>query len=120
MEGMPMKPKAKLAPPAPEVPRVVPSLNAETIERYGIPDSKPGNYYVSAEDNGTVWFLLGPLPSHATAIAMIRPVRNMAVKGNPLASFYAFGTLRVNDGENLTPGSANKYFPEAFAMKEAA
>lgn len=108
------KRKKPVEPPAP-APRVVPPMSPEILERYGPVDPRPGRFYVSAVDGDRVWALLGPLPNHELALRMIRPVREMGVKGNPWAAFYSFGSFRIKDDEpDAKPGSANKYFPEAF------
>jgi hypothetical protein len=109
--------------PAPPPPKVVPPLTPETLERYGPVDPQPGRYYVSARDGDREWLLLGPLPRHELALRMVRPVITLAYEANPFSAFYAFGTLRVKDAAaDLGPGSANQFFPEAFAeaAKEAA
>ncbi len=49
-------------------------------------------FYVSAIDGPGKWLLSGPYASHATALAMVAPVRERAIAGRPRAHFYAFGT----------------------------
>lgn len=114
-----MKRKPKPEPIAPPAPRVVPPLTPAVLDRYGPVDPQPGRYYVSAADGGRVWTLLGPLPRHELALRMVDPVRDMANESSPYSAFYSFGTFRLkDDAEPISPGTANKYFPEAF--EEAA
>jgi len=78
------------------------------------PDNKPGNYYVSATDNGQFWLLLGPFPNdHAAALARVEEVRKFANEKNPRSFWFAFGTVRMPE-DHVKPGNANKYLmPEA-------
>ena len=83
-----------------------------------LPDSAPGNYYVSAVDGPNTWLLLGPfMNDHAGALEMVEKVRDLANNADARSCFYAFGTVRMAE-DYTKPGSANKYLmPE---MKEAA
>jgi hypothetical protein len=62
------------------------------------PDSKPGNYYVTAiDDTKRVARLAGPfLNDHASALALVDKARDEACKVDSRAWWYAFGTCRVD------------------------
>ena len=49
-------------------------------------------YYVSAVDGAKWWGLSGPYDSHAAALADVELVRELAVRHEPRAHFYGFGT----------------------------
>ncbi len=62
------------------------------------PDTKPGLYYVTAQDAGRTAFLAGPFrDDHARALALVGEVRELAERLDPRAVFYAFGTSRIDD-----------------------
>jgi hypothetical protein len=62
-----------------------------------MPDTKPGNYYVSVRrDDGDFRCLIGPFrDDHAAALAVVDVARRIAEKADPKAVFYSFGTLRT-------------------------
>jgi len=62
-----------------------------------IPDTKRGNYYVSAiNDAGKVALLAGPyLNDHAAALAAVGEYKAKAMDVDPRAPWYAYGTCRL-------------------------
>lgn len=72
-----------------------------------IPDTQPGDYFVSAYEKPTTWLLLGPFAKHVDALARVEEVRSLACELDPCAHFRAFGTVRLEVGSGKT-GSANK------------
>lgn len=86
------------------------------------PDTKPGNYYVSVrKDSGDWRVLLGPFPNdHAAALAWVDKARNKAIELDPRAPWYSYGTVRLPVDAALPNGALNRYFPEAFKVKEGA
>lgn len=73
-----------------------------------LPDTKPGNYYVSVIDGPRSALLLGPFENdHAAALAMVDKVRAKAEEVDPRASWYAFGTCRMDASR---PGRLNAEF----------
>ena len=77
-----------------------------------VADPRPGNYYVSAVDFYQTWLLLGPFRQHQKALDCVELVRSFAIKHEPRAAFYGFGTLCLKEDADAEPGSANKYMPE--------
>lgn len=74
------------------------------------PDTKPGNYYVTATDAGRVAFLAGPYrDDHAAALAMVDTVQRVAIEMNREAFWYAYGTVRVDPDIYDKPGKLNDY-----------
>jgi hypothetical protein len=75
------------------------------------PDSRPGHYYVSAlpgvgEAKDRYWLLAGPWPTHAEALAQVRPVWDYALRIDPVgATWKSFGTCRLEvvDGVEAAP-----------------
>lgn len=59
-----------------------------------VPDTKPGPYYVSAIDAGRVFLLAGPYPLHATALALVNRVRDIACDNSPKGIWMNYGTVR--------------------------
>lgn len=51
----------------------------------------PGDYFVSAVDNGQFWLLAGPYETHAEALERVDRVRIIACEHEPKAFFYASG-----------------------------
>jgi hypothetical protein len=74
------------------------------------PDTRPGNYYVSAVDGPTFYLMLGPFASHADALARVDEVRAFSIDKDRSgkACFMGFGTVRMAD-EVTRPGNLNKY-----------
>lgn len=66
-------------------------------------DTAPGPYYVSVADAGRASFLSGPYATHQEALDAVEICRTLAIRHNPWAHFYAFGTVRVKVDYN-TPG----------------
>ena len=68
------------------------------------PDTRPGNYYVTAFDGPNRYSLLsGPYPNdHAAALADVDAVRALAQALDPKAVFYSFGTARMDDAYTAT------------------
>ena len=83
----------------------------------GNPSPVSGNYYVSAVDGPKFALLAGPYPSHAQALDMVDTVTAVAMKLDPKAAFYGFGTCRMRDDYNR-PGVLNNHL--ARIDKEAA
>lgn len=82
------------------------------------PDSKPGAYYVSVSRGSDYRFLLGPFVNdHAAALEMVEPVRRKAEELDPRASWYAFGTARIDIDPAARPpaGILNNYFSQEIA-----
>ena len=74
------------------------------------PDTKAGNYYVTATDAGRVAFLAGPYrDDHAAALAMVDTVQLIAERLDPAAFWYGFGTVRVDPDIYDKPGKLNEY-----------
>ena len=62
------------------------------------PDTKPGNYYVTAIDAGKTYPMAGPFVNdHAAALAAVRAVREAACNIDGRACFMAWGTVRTPD-----------------------
>ena len=81
-----------------------------------VPDTAPGNYYVSALYYGKHVLLLGPfLNNHGQALALVDRARELAHELDPRAPWYAYGTCRVDLSEEARPGILNDRVPEAFA-----
>ena len=65
-----------------------------------IPDTKPGNYYVSAINGTRKTLLAGPFKRHETALALLEVARNIAIEIDPYAHFWDFGTARTPETFN--------------------
>jgi hypothetical protein len=60
-------------------------------------DAAPGNYYVTVRDGERYALLLGPFTNdHQRALDAVEEVRRVAEELDPRASWYAFGTARVD------------------------
>lgn len=71
------------------------------------PDSKPGNYYVTAIDGGRVYLMAGPfMNAHWKALCAVRTVKEAAEEIDGRASFMAWGTSRFEETVT-TPGRLN-------------
>ena len=71
------------------------------------PDTKPGNYYVTAIDAGKTYPMAGPFVNdHAAALAAVRAVREAACNIDGRACFMAWGTVRTPD-TYTKPGRLN-------------
>ena len=58
-----------------------------------VPDTRPGNYYVTVRDGSRQGLLAGPFVNdHAGALAMVDHAMKVAIERNSMAHFYAFGT----------------------------
>ncbi len=61
-----------------------------------IPDTKPGNYYVTALDGKRHAVLAGPFrDDHQAALDMVDAAKTIAEEVDPKAVFYAYGTART-------------------------
>ncbi len=80
------------------------------------PDTKPGLYYVTAQDGGRTAFVAGPFrDDHARALALVDEARRVAERLDPRAVWYAFGTSRIDDA--AAPAC---FEPNAAAVGEEA
>jgi hypothetical protein len=60
------------------------------------PDTQPGDYFVTAADDGRIALVSGPYRNdHAAALADVDHCRRLVEKLDPWAAFYAFGTSRL-------------------------
>lgn len=82
------------------------------------PDPRPGYYFVTAIDGpDRRYFLAGPWPEHAQALAQVDAVRRFAKHTDPRAIWMAYGTARQSlDGESIK--SALGSDPKAWAIPE--
>lgn len=81
------------------------------------PDTRPGNYYVSAVDGAIdfatgapkVYLALGPFPTHAEALAKVDEVKDFYYKHDSTgrAYFMGYGTVRAEHYNR--PGNLNKH-----------
>ena len=77
------------------------------------PDTRPGEYYVTAFDGSRYAKLLGPFTDdHQAALNHVEKVRAKAEQIDPRAVFYAFGTCRIPPGDSVQvrAGVLNRYF----------
>lgn len=58
-----------------------------------MPDTAPGNYYVSAQYDGQTVLVAGPFSHHALALAAVDAVKSACT--DPRAHWYKWGTCRV-------------------------
>lgn len=58
-------------------------------------------YYVTVRDAGKTGFLLGPYPTHDEALGNVEHGRELALKRDPFAHFYAFGTARATERQTV-------------------
>lgn len=64
-----------------------------------IPDTKPGNYYVTVRDGDRYDFLAGPFrDDHQAALDLVDRCRESTESFDTWAHFYAFGTARIDYG----------------------
>jgi hypothetical protein len=63
-------------------------------------------FYVTAVDGGRFWRLSGPYDAHAAAVADVNVAREIAVRQNPWAHFYSFGTALLPTRE---PGKCQEF-----------
>ena len=74
------------------------------------PDTKPGDYYVSAIDGKRYALLLGPFrDDHKAALAMVDKAQARAMQVDIKAPWYSYGTCRLEHGTGK-PGVFNAYF----------
>lgn len=72
------------------------------------PDTKPGNYYVSAVDGKKQALLAGPFrDDHEGALAMVRDAKKLAQEFDIKAAFYSYGTVRTEYSYHK-PGMFNR------------
>jgi hypothetical protein len=79
------------------------------------PDTKPGDYYVSVVDRGSndgrgrTALALGPFPNdHAGALARVDEVRSYVTGADPRATWWAFGTVRIDSADGNPVGKLNE------------
>ena len=84
------------------------------------PDPRPGHYYVVARDGDRHYFLYGPVPTHAEAIALIDDVRAYACEHDPRGSFMAWETARIDPSEEPGPGKITAAMLEEARTRWAA
>ena len=71
-------------------------------------DIKIGDYYVSIINGTSTCLALGPFPdNHTAALARVDEVNDYVSEHYPGGWFYAYGTLRVIDGDHR-PGTLNE------------
>jgi hypothetical protein len=76
-----------------------------------VADSKPGPYYVTAQDGSHYWLMRGPFDSHQQALDLVGETMSKAVSLDPRAQWKAWGTSRLPaDLVRADPGKMNKYF----------
>lgn len=70
-----------------------------------IPPKKPSSraYYTSAIDGPKKALLTGPYDTHQEALDMVDAARDKAVKLDPMAWFYAYGTCSIERGLRPLP-----------------
>jgi hypothetical protein len=72
------------------------------------PDPRPGHYYVSAIDGGTVHRMAGPFPTHAESLELVKPVREFAESHDGRAHFMGWGTIRLPLMQDPPPGNLDR------------
>lgn len=73
------------------------------------PDTRPGDYYVSAVDDRRAALLAGPFRNnHARALALVEEARRVAGELDPWSHFYAFGTCRLPCASSNPAGTLNE------------
>ena len=74
-----------------------------------IPDTKPGNYYVTVRNGDRYDFLAGPFrDDHQAALDLVDRCREITEGLDAWAHFYAFGTARIDYGYS-EPGKLNRH-----------
>lgn len=68
----------------------------------------PGRYFVTAIDGPSFYYMAGPYPTHAEALARVDLARDIADKHDGRAWFMSWGTVRQKDDCD-TVGVLNKY-----------
>lgn len=78
------------------------------------PDPRPGPYYVSAVYGNRYALALGPFDTHAEALRLVRPVRELVAEhGGPREQFAGFGTCRLTlEPEDDAPAGAINSRPD--------
>lgn len=74
-------------------------------------DPRPGRYYVSVIDGARHGLLYGPFGRHADALAAVEAARRVAVRVDPRAHFYRFGTARLSGDGDAPAGVLNSLLP---------
>jgi len=64
------------------------------------PDSQPGPYYVSVENNGSYRLLSGPYDTHSEALSRVSLARRVSERHDAKAVWYGFGTTRMKPDYN--------------------
>ena len=74
-----------------------------------IPDTRPGNYYVTVRNGARYDFLAGPFrDDHQAALDLVDRCREITEGLDTWAHFYAFGTARI-DYSYSEPGKLNRH-----------
>lgn len=63
------------------------------------------NYFVTAIDGGTVYYMAGPYSTHQAALDAVRPATDIASDRDARGCFMAWGTAK---SKRLKPGSITK------------
>lgn len=86
-------------------------------EAQQVPDTQPGDYYVTLRDDGRTAFLLGPYrDDHEAALANVGRARAYVQAHYPRAVWWSFGTCRIDSSGSSPVGKLNGILP----MVEAA
>jgi hypothetical protein len=74
-----------------------------------VPDTRPGNYYVTVRDGGRTGLLAGPFVNdHAAALAAVDAAMKVACELHAPGHFFSYGTARMpNDFSR--PGTVNAW-----------
>ncbi len=67
------------------------------------PDLRPGAYYVSVRDGDRWDVLAGPWRTHQPALDQVEPAKRLTIQLRPMAAFYAYGTCRLDPGDQPLP-----------------
>jgi hypothetical protein len=82
-------------------PKTISSYQHVVEDMGQVPDNEPGDYFVSAQDDGRFWLVSGPyVNDHAAALADVETCRSLCESHDSRAVWMAFGTCRlaVNSG----------------------
>jgi hypothetical protein len=74
-----------------------------------VPDTRPGNYYVTVRDGGRTGLLAGPFVNdHAAALAMVDAAMKVACELHAPGYFFSYGTARM-PSDVFRPGTVNAW-----------
>ena len=80
--------------------------NAQNWNEGQAADTRPGNYYVAAQEAGKTYLMAGPYTNdHAAALAAVWAAKEAACNRDGRACFMAWGTVRVEGYSK--PGTLN-------------